>query len=369
MAPWFRALAGDAELSVHVIFFREPDAQQQGAGFGQAFNWDVPLRQGYSSHVLDVPAGWRAVPTTWSRLREALLASKPDAVLITGWNEAGLLAAYPLARMLGIPVVLRGEANTLRRRSRLKSTFHRLLLRFASAVTVIGKGNRSFYIAHGVEQHKLFDGAYFVETERMLSMSQMHAAERQQLRARAGFAEDDFVFCFVGKHVAFKRPLLLVQAAALLRDRGFKVKLQFAGLGELTEEIRLRAEDLSVPVHFTGFLNQTELWRAYIPADAFVLPSTNAETWGLVTNEAMLFGLPVVVSSQIGCAQDLVRPGETGYVFSDGAESLADAMHALLQDKAAAAAMGQRARQLVMEHYSMHNATAGLKAALSSVCA
>jgi glycosyltransferase involved in cell wall biosynthesis len=123
-----------------------------------------------------------------------------------------------------------------------------------------------------------------------------------------------------------------------------------------------------VPAFFTGFLKQTELWRAYVPADAFVLPSTDRETWGLVTNEAMLFGLPAIVSDRVGCGPDLVHDGETGFRFSGGAEALADAMERLARDPAAARAMGLAGRRLVLEHYSMPTATAGLKAALASIC-
>jgi glycosyltransferase involved in cell wall biosynthesis len=145
------------------------------------------------------------------------------------------------------------------------------------------------------------------------------------------------------------------------------VTLLFAGSGELTQAIAERAAALSVPAFFTGFLNQTELWRAYVPADAFVLPSTDRETWGLVTNEAMLFGLPVIVSDRVGCGPDLVRDGVTGYCFAGGADALADAMERLVRDPAAARAMGVAGRRRVLEHYSMPTATAGLKAALAGI--
>lgn len=368
MAPWFRALASDPEVELEVIFFRELNSQQQGVGFGQVFQWDVPLRQGYGSRVLDVRAGWRSVPTLLSRLRKFLADCQPDAVLITGWNEPGLMAAYPLVRAMGLPILLRGESNALRLRSWLTTLLHRSLLGWVAGVTVIGKANQQFYLNNGVPPARLFGGAYFVESERMLAMAQEHVGDRAELRLQAGYEADDFVFCFVGKHVPFKRPMLLVEAAARVRAKGWPVKLHFAGSGELTEALRQRAEELQVPVFFTGFLNQTELWKAYVPADAFVLPSTNGETWGLVTNEAMLFGLPVIVSDQVGCAADLVHPGETGYVFTGEAEGLADAMESMLRNRAQAPAMGERARQLVLDCYSMPVATLGLKAALQAVC-
>jgi glycosyltransferase involved in cell wall biosynthesis len=367
MAPWFRALAQEPGLHLEVIFLRELNATQQGVGFGQAFQWDVPLRQGYASRVLGAAAGIRALPGLLLRLRHAIRDAKPDAVLITGWNEPGLLATYPLLRLMGVPVILRGESNALRPRSTMTKLLHRMLLRFMSGIVVIGKANRQFYLNNGVSAERLFAGAYFVESERMVKMAEAHAGDRAGLRAANGFGHEDFVFSFVGKHVPFKRPMLLVEAAALARQRGLPVKLLFAGSGELMDALKRRANELGVPVHFTGFLNQTEMWKAYVPADAFVLPSTNGETWGLVTNEAMLFGLPVIVSDQVGSGPDLVIEGETGYVFSGEAEGLAAALEKLLRTRDRAPAMGLTGRKLVLEKYSMPTATEGLKAAMKAV--
>lgn len=367
MAPWFRALAQDPELELEVIYFRELSPRQQGVGFGEAFQWDVPLCQGYASRVLGAAEGARGVPRVLSRLLAVIRDIRPDAVLITGWNEPGLAAAYPLMRVLGVPVILRGDSNALRQRPAMARLRHRLLLSLVSAAVVVGRSNRQFYLNNGVPADRLIEGAHFVETERMAAMAQAHQGDRDDLRAELGFRPTDFVFTFSGKHVAFKRPLLLVEAAALARRRGLPVKLLFAGSGELTNALKERAAELGVPAQFTGFLNQTELWKAYVPADAFVLPSTNRETWGLVTNEAMLFGLPVIVSDQVGCGPDVVIEGETGHVFSDGSEGLAAAIEKLVRNRERAPVMGAAGRRLVVERYSMPVATAGLKAALEKV--
>jgi glycosyltransferase involved in cell wall biosynthesis len=368
MTPWFRSLAQDPSLELEVIFFRELNSVQQGVGFGREFQWDVPLRQGYASRVMDATAGIKAIPGLLLGLRRAIRDIHPDAVLITGWNEPGLIAAYALMKLLGVPVILRGESNSLRPRSALTKMLHRLLLKFVSAIVVIGKANRQFYLNNDFPSGRLFGGTYFVESERMLAMAEANACHRADLRVEQGFSDEDFVFAFVGKHVPFKRPMLLVEAAALARQRGLPVKLLFAGSGDLTESLKQRSVELGVPVRFTGFLNQTEMWKAYVPADAFVLPSSNGETWGLVTNEAMLFGLPVIVSDQVGCGPDLVIEGKTGYVFSDGASGLADAMANLMKNHNRARLMGAAGKELVLEKYSMPVATEGLKAALEQVC-
>ena len=73
-----------------------------------------------------------------------------------------------------------------------------------------------------------------------------------------------------------------------------------------------------------GFLNQSQLGEPYALADCLTLPSDFPETWGLVVNEALATGLPCVVSNAVGCAPDLIRDGETGYVYPlDDIEALA----------------------------------------------
>src|SRR5205823_8781762 len=97
--------------------------------------------------------------------------------------------------------------------------------------------------------------------------------------------------------------------------------LLFAGSGELGADLRAKCSVVfdaeganssqvtghsSLPVaSFAGFLNQTEVSRAYVAADVLVLPSDYNETWGLVVNEAMASGLPCIISDRCGCAPDL----------------------------------------------------------------
>jgi glycosyltransferase involved in cell wall biosynthesis len=98
-------------------------------------------------------------------------------------------------------------------------------------------------------------------------------------------------------------------------------------------------------VRFLGFLNQSQLPSAYCAADVFVLPSL-FEPFGLVVNEAMLCGLPVVVSDRVGAKFDLVRPGENGYVFPAGnIDALAAILREILPNAEHRARMGAAARR------------------------
>ena len=139
-----------------------------------------------------------------------------------------------------------------------------------------------------------------------------------------GIAPDAFVPLFVGKLVPSKRPTNIVRAAARL---GAGVSVVLVGSGALEAEMRTLAAELGVDLKLVGFLNQTELGEAYAIADCLVLPSDYPETWGLVVNEALATGLPCVVSDAVGCAPDMIRDGESGYVYPLGnVEALAAAL-------------------------------------------
>jgi glycosyltransferase involved in cell wall biosynthesis len=367
LSPWLRRLAKVASLDLDVVYLRELNSHSQGVGFGQAFTWDLPLREGYESCVLNVSGRLHSLVYDLAVVGQAIRTRKPNAVLVTGWNEPLLAFAIPLARALGARLLVRGESNELRQRTWKARLLHRCLLKFVSAVLVIGSSNKDFYSRCAFPAERTFSGAYFVENERFLQMSAENQIRSDELRVKDGASADEVVFVFSGKHVPFKRPDWIVEAAGKLVSEGLSPVLRFAGSGEMTEMLKLRCSDLGVRAHFVGFLNQTELWRAYVGGDVFVLPSTTRETWGLVVNEAMLFGLPVIVSAEVGCAQDLVVEGKTGWVFQGGIAGLADSMRRAIIMRARLQEMRQHAVRHVSANFSMDIATDGLLNAIASL--
>jgi glycosyltransferase involved in cell wall biosynthesis len=95
------------------------------------------------------------------------------------------------------------------------------------------------------------------------------------------------------------------------------VFLLIVGDGEENEELSKLASKLKIDYKITGFIeDQDELFKIYYAGALLVLPSYN-EPWGLVVNEAMAAGLPVIVSNESGCSLDLVKDGENGFILSD----------------------------------------------------
>jgi glycosyltransferase involved in cell wall biosynthesis len=330
--PIWKALKADGRVPFEVWYLtRHGVKPSYDNEFDKTFSWDIDILSDYPYCFLEtMPA---ATPTTpmrcrlRERLRDRLHRSGVTALWIQGWQVAAYWQAVREAKAKGIEVWLRGESNDLAPSNTWKSTLKRLPLRWLFERTdrflYIGEANKRLYRNYGVPESKLYWAPYAVDNDRFAAQAEMIRAERLRLRRAWGIADGAFCVLFCGKLIAKKRPMDVVHAArALNRDHGKPIiHLLFCGAGELAADLRAAcnvvfdAEAMDTnfavlpnlpPATFAGFLNQTEISRAYVAADCLVLPSDAGETWGLVVNEALASGLPCVVSRACGCAADLV---------------------------------------------------------------
>lgn len=344
---WYRELvAAGAELLV--VFGCVPDARTQGTGFGVSFTWDTPLFVGYSWRSLE-RGGETNLETFFGvpgfGIADVLSDVRPDAVLVTGWNSVMLVRAALSAKLLAIPVIVRGDSNDLRPRSGMTQAGHRALMTLYDGFLTVGVANRRFYELNGVRAERIAEGGHFVDVGFFETEAQARSARRKELRASWGIGDHETCVLFAGKLEEKKRPLFFLRAVAAARSMGASVRALVAGSGPLEGAMREVAGREGVPVTFAGFLNQTEVVSAYVAADVLCLPSDFGETWGLVANEGMLCGLPVVVSDRVGCGPDLVVEGETGHIvpFEDLAAA-ARALNLLASDENRRRRMGAQAR-------------------------
>jgi glycosyltransferase involved in cell wall biosynthesis len=371
--PWFRLLARTPGVDLTVYYCQIPDARQQGDGFGVSFQWDVPLLDGYSHRVLRNVARQASVShfdgCNTPEIRSIVAREGFDAFIVNGWVVRSCLQALFACRLAGVPCLVRGESNALRRRPLPIRLMHRLLLRQYAACLVIGRSNREFYLQNGVPEKHLFWTPYGVENERFAAGARAFAGDRMAWRRRWGIPENACVFLFSGKLIPKKRPEDVLHALALLADQASlpeAAHLLIAGEGERMVACRQFAAEHHLPVSFAGFLNQSEMPAAYAAADCLVLPSDAGETWGLVVNEAMACGLPAIVSDRVGCQADLVDD-TTGRVFRCGdVAGLAGCIRNLTADPIMRRAMADAAR-LRVGAYSVEAVVAGTLAAIRHV--
>lgn len=363
--PWLRALDARREINLTVYYDRILGKSEQGRGFDVEFTWDLPLLEGYQWKVYDRNEEDDA--STFRSLRQANV--RADAVLIGGWQTSYLRKSAVWAKLTGTPAFVRGDSNALKLRPVYVRALHRGYLTLFDRYLYVGKSNRKFYQQYGVGDEKLHRCPRFVENERFDEQYQSFIQEKRKIRASFEIDEGETCFLFCGKFVPKKRPLHVLRAfRPLAVSNDHSVHLLMVGSGEKLQEAKDYARRHELNVTFTGFLNQSEIGRAYTAADVLLLPSDYGETWGLVVNEAMVFECPAIVSDRVGCGPDLVDDGETGYLFPFGAvDALTDRMRRMAESPDRRRKMGENARERVLSEYSIGKAVEGTIEALQAV--
>jgi glycosyltransferase involved in cell wall biosynthesis len=219
----------------------------------------------------------------------------------------------------------------------------------------------------GACQAHLYPFPYSVDNDRFVQVYLRRLGERQLRLARLGLDPSLPVLLFCGKLIRLKRVDLLLDAVSVA-GLAQHVNILVVGDGELREELQARARGLGLEhVAFLGFLNQSEMPLAYVLGDLLCLLSDVPETWGLVVNEALACGRPVMVSSHCGCVPDLVEDKGTGWIVPPGnvvatSQALRDAVtHAARWPE-----MGRRGQAVVARH-NFEAMAQGLMAALHNL--
>ncbi len=385
-APLLRRIAADPAINLTVLFGSDFSVRgYQDEGFGVNVDWDVPLTEGYRHEFLPVLRDSGTVSFSrplnhgiWSRLGGRGASPAPgspafDALWVHGYATANALHGIAAANALGIPVLLRAEswlADRDRSSAKLaaKALFFRALESMVDAVLPIGAHNSRYWTHYFGERIPQFPMPYAVDNTFFAGRSREAQASRGALFRELDLDPARPVILFASKLQPRKRCADLIEAYRLLLARGhLSLPPQLVIVGDGSERSPLQQQATGLPgIRFPGFRNQSELPRFFDLAAVFVLPS-QYEPWGLIVNEAMSAGRPVVVSTDVGCQIDLVRDGVEGAVFPTGdIPRLTEALERVLATPDTAATMGRRAGQRISS-WTFDEDLAGLREALAYV--
>lgn len=342
-SPMIRYLV-DQGIDLHVIYATDITAgQYQDAGFGSAVKWDLPLLDGYEYSVLkpasQIPTGFRCLKEFRSLIADRIGHLKADVVWAHGWGNGYALGAILAGRSLQKKILLRGETHlgSLRGsgngvRRFLHRQFVKCVLKRVDALLAVGTANKQFYLHHGVSADKIFTTPYVVDNHRFQTLAEQSAASSHSIRDDLQIRTQQPIVLYCAKLIDVKDPATLIEAVG--RVRGCDPVLLVVGEGKLRPEMEQLADEVAHGrVRFLGFKNQSELPAYYAVCDVFVLPSM-FEPWGLVINEVMNAGKPVVAANCVGAAHDLIQAGENGDLFSPGSvEELALILESWLYDR------------------------------------
>ena len=352
-APFFRKLAECTEIDVTVFYCSDHALRPAiDPGFGVRFTWDRDLVSGYVCHFLKNYSFKSDVNSFFGLVNlgivHEILVGTYDALLIHGYTHATTLIAYVAARIKGVPIFFRGE-TIITPHSGVRAYVQKLFFKFffsgCSACFPVGKKSRAFYDYYKIPESKLYFMPYAVDNEYFFTQRKA-LPKKSDLKKRLGYPDLPIVL-FAAKLINRKRPHDVLQAFSCLPKKS--AVLVFVGDGPLRSELESYAKKNSIDgVFFEGFKNQGELSLYFGAADIFVLPS-GFETFGLVVNEAMCFGLPIITSDAVGCATDLVQDG-SGYIYPVGdVVRLGEYISLLLNNPHEREQMGKRSSEIIVE--------------------
>lgn len=382
-APLLRRIAQEPGIDLTVFFGSDFSVRgYKDAGFGVDFKWDIPLLEGYDHELLpnlrDTGNANFSSPISRgiaARLRGRKGAPPFDALWVHGYATVNAIHGLLAARALGIPVLLRAE-SWLGDRGRsgaklaLKRGLFHLLKRSVDAVLPIGTLNAEYwrhYFGDAVPQFPMpyaVDNAYFAQRAREAQPN------RAQLQAELGLDPSRPVILFASKLQPRKNCDHLIAAYARLAPAPSaepRPHLVIVGDGDQRPALERQAAATGLStIRFCGFRNQSQLPRFFDLATVFVLPSRH-EPWGLIVNEVMNAARPAIVSSDAGCAPDLIADGVNGCIFPPGnIDALTAALRRVLDPPGTAEAMGQRAYERI-QSWSFEEDIRGLRQALAHV--
>lgn len=374
--PLFKMLGAEKDIDLHVYFCWDFGVKKQ---FDREFNkeiaWDTPLLEGYSysflkNYSLRPSSGFfgQIAPEIVCEL----FKKEYDTILVFGWNSFANWLVFLYSFFTKTKILIRAESplNQELLKSKWKLFLKKIILtslfKKISGFLYIGEENRKFYKFYGVPDNKLFFAPYAVDNDYFMQQASILKPQREALRKKNAIDVDAFVILFIGKLIEKKRPFDLLYAYELflksIVTKNRKTTLLFVGDGPLREKLEKYTFKKKIPnIIFTGFKNQTELSEYYSIADVFVLPSGIGETWGLVVNEAMCFGLPIIISDRVGCSTDLVQNGENGFIFPFGdISSLSENLGLILHNSVQRKILSEKSSARVKE-YSYKKDIEGIK--------
>jgi glycosyltransferase involved in cell wall biosynthesis len=324
--PMLRELGSDPDLQLEIWSCAENEVSR---------NWDKVVRasepfslsgiRGVTWSRYDAGRGqFRILHVRWEIVKH-IARWKPSVIVLGDASWTRYLASWT-AELYGIPTIFWSEDTPWNqsRRWYIRSLYRRALSKSRIAV-VPGRVSYDFILSLGFDKKRIVLAPNSVDVEFFRSKFDALQASRPLIRSHFGYGDGEIIILFPARLVGFKRPQLVVETVAEMA-RFREIKCLVAGEGPELQNCKELAENLGVADRFTwlGQVDVATLCQLYLIADVLLLCS-KYEPWGMVINECQAFGLPCVVTENVGAAADMIFP-ENGRVASASPLDLSQAI-------------------------------------------
>lgn len=250
-------------------------------------------------------------------LKKIIKKGNFDRIICANFSSPTGMRAISYMRKKKIPYYLESDGGVAKSGKGLKEKIKKHFISGAQGYFSTGKQHDGYYEAYGAEKECIYRYPFTSLFEKDIDKTVLSAPDKRELREKLNIKEEKVVVS-VGRFSYLNGygkgyDVLLKAAKGMDKTVGWYI----VG-GEPTPEFAAMKADLGLDnVHFIEFLNKERLKEYYRAADAFVL-MTVGEAWGLVINEAMACGLPVITTDKCVAGVELVREGNNGYILPVG---------------------------------------------------
>lgn len=241
-----------------------------------------------------------------------------DIIIIGGYEQPTYMLISILCKILKKPYIISFDGISTNRLSDKEKSFKNIMKNIVikDASYILGNGTvskRYFNEVFNYPIERIYNQYLTVNSKKINELYKEKEVYRKEYREKYSIDMKEKVLIYSGRLISIKNIESVIKVISKLEKSN--LTLLITGGGGLENQLKQLSKKLNVKVIITGFISeQEELFKHYFAGDALILPSSVYEVWGLVVNEAMFAGLPVLVSKICGCSLDLVKVN--GYSFN-----------------------------------------------------
>ena len=285
-----------------------------------------------------------------------------DNLLFEGW------VSFFISKLLRKPFILwsdswdwPGHRSSL---NRIVLPLINFVKKHSNACVVHGIKHKEHFISLGTPSDKIF----VVGSVSIVNEESKDIIQKETIREKLGLRNKKIIL-FVGRLIKRKGAQYLIKAFSKLKEYRDDISLIIIGDGDCKKELQILCENLGMEkdVHFLGWIKNERLAPYYSLCNVFVLPAS-AEPWGLVLNEAMSLGKPVISTTGVGAAYDLIKDGVNGFTVPEkDVDALYNAMKKIISDPELEKKMGKKSKRIIEEGFRYEHMVDGFREAIAHV--
>lgn len=288
------------------------------------------------------------------KLLKQILKLKPDVLILPGWNDVSYWFILFYCKAFGIKVGIDIDTTEAdRKRNFFKENLKKIFLNLCNIA--LPKGSKSSYYLEklGMKKESIFITPFTSDND-FISKKYLEFSDKKGKRKVSIGITKKYNMLYVGRFDKEKNVKIIIEAFHMALNIENKTKewgIILVGDGYLTGEIKTLVNkfNLNDYVFFCGGKAWRDVYEFYALSDVFILPSIS-EPWGLVVNEAMLCGLPVIISDKAGSI-DLVKSGGNGFIFNPLIlKELVNIMLKFIRGEVDIEEMGECSRKIISEY-------------------